>query len=401
MPGLRDTTALPTPPRLRAAAFLPALAAAIVALLAGACGSAPRAEASEESPKPKLTPAKPTSVSQSGVAADVRALGDIAGDGFALPLFSPDGRFLAVQTGAVPDLATLLARPGAQRPLASRIAYHRVEPSSITRLGETEPGLVLGRAADALGFLVESPRPDGARWIGRVRWMDGELEWLVRDGNVNAFATLSPDGALAYAARAVADRLFDLVVERRGERARLSGDGVRSLAFPVFSADGARLLVACLRDGVLELGTADPTNSDSLRQTLVRTPLSDRANDETAFQMLAPQGTRDGVDGGDWIFFHPGARSLVRWNASDGPRTLAAGALAAARIDPDRMAILVDGRVRVVRDDDPAGIEGPGTAMLDGIAVPRSFAPVDGTPAVLLLAPAERGYRLLIARVAR
>lgn len=344
----------------------------------------------------------------SDIALDLRALGEVPGDGFTLPVLSPDGRFLAVQTGAVPELATLLARPGARRPLASRIAYYRIAPESLTRLGETEPGLVLGRAADEQGFLVESPRPDGARWIGRVRWMDGELEWLVQDGNVNAFGTMGPGGTLAYSSRAVGDAHFDLVVERGGGRARLSGDGTRSLLLPIYSADGSRILFASLRDGVLELGVADPSSAEAMRQSLVRTALSDRANDETAFQMLAPQGVRDGADGGDWLFFHPLMRAVVRWNETDGPRPLATGALAVSRIDAARTAVLVGDRVRMLGGPvarstaEPRTSEAnePGALIHEGVAVPRAFAPIDGAPALLLIAPRDRGFQILLARIA-
>ena len=73
------------------------------------------------------TPAKPAAGSMtsvpgrivgSAVAVDLRPLGNVQTDGYTLPLLSPDGRVLAVQTGTVPDLATLLARPGQSVPQA-------------------------------------------------------------------------------------------------------------------------------------------------------------------------------------------------------------------------------------------------------------------------------------------
>ena len=90
-------------------------------------------------------------------------LGTVETDGFTLPVISPNGRFLAVQTGDPPDMATALARPGQRAPRASRIALYRLDDRGIVRLGETASGLVLGRAADDAGVLIESPRPDGAR----------------------------------------------------------------------------------------------------------------------------------------------------------------------------------------------------------------------------------------------
>jgi hypothetical protein len=312
----------------------------------------------------------------------------------------------------VPDLATLLARPGQSVPQASRIAVYRVDPRGLVRLGETAPGLVLGRAADARGFLVESPRPDGARWIGRIAWGSDEPEWLVQDGRVNAFATLGPNGELAYASREKSDRTFDLVVRRDGRTARLSSEGTRSYVFPCFTSDGLKIHAISLRDGILELLEADPASDESLRQSATRALISERADDSTAMQMTTPQGTRDGTDGGDWIVFHPALGSLIRWNAVDGVRPFAGSPIAAGRIDTRRTAFLVGNRVRIRSLDDPSGEAegrmrmdsgvaepGLGTVLFDSIAVPRAIAPIEGAPALLLVAPDRNGVRLLIARL--
>jgi hypothetical protein len=348
----------------------------------------------------------------SAVAVDLRPLGNVQTDGYTLPLLSPDGRVLAVQTGTVPDLATLLARPGQSVPQASRIAVYRVDPRGLVRLGETAPGLVLGRAADARGFLVESPRPDGARWIGRIAWGSDEPEWLVQDGRVNAFATLGPNGELAYASREKSDRTFDLVVRRDGRTARLYSEGTRSYVFPCFTADGLKIHAISLRDGILEFLEADPASDESLRQSATRALISERADDSTAMQMTTPQGTRDGADGPDWIVFHPMLGSLVRWNAVDGVRAFAGSPIAAGRIDARRTAFLVGNRVRIRSLDDPSGEAegrmrmdsgvaepGLGTVLFDSIAVPRAIAPIEGAPALLLVAPDRNGVRLLIARL--
>jgi hypothetical protein len=333
---------------------------------------------------------------------DLRPLGLIPTDKYTLPLLSPDGRLFAVQTGAVPDIATLLARPGQRPATASRISIYRADPRGLVRLGETESGLILGRAADARGFLVESARPDGSRWIGRVAWSGGDPEWLVQDGRVNAFATLGPAGELAYATRDLRQRVFDLVVLRDGQKSTLLGDDARSFVMPCFSSDGSRVFSIVLRDGILELASVDPTSSASLQQSLVRAFISDRADDATALQMLAPQGVRDGVDGADWILFHPVLGTLVRWNEVDGIRPFEGRALAAAAIDADRTALLLDGRVRIrSRGDRDVGQDriDRGTVLFDATAVPRRCAPVEGASSVILIVPDPSGVRLLIARL--
>ncbi len=380
---------------------------------AGGAKSSTKANASTiAKPAPGSVTAMPGRIVGSAVAVDLRPLGTVQTDGYTLPLLSPDGRVLAVQTGTVPDLATLLARPGQSVPQASRIAIYRVDPRGLVRLGETAPGLVLGRAADARGFLVESPRPDGARWIGRIAWGSDEPEWLVQDGRVNAFATLGPGGELAYSSREKTDRTFDLVIRREGRSARLASEGVRSHVFPCFTADGLKIHAISLRDGILELVEADPASDESLRQSATRALISERADDSTAMQMTTPQGTRDGTDGPDWILFHPSLGTLVRWNAVDGVRPFSGSPVAAGRIDGRRTAFLVGNRVRIRTLEDPSGESagrmrmdsgvtdpGLGTVLFDSVAVPRAIAPIDGAPALLLVAPDRNGVRLLIARL--
>lgn len=353
---------------------------------------------------------QPAPVGDAAVRLDLRNLGLVPTDGFTLPILSPSGRFMAVQTGTPPDAATALARPGQQIPRASRIALYRLDVGGITRLGETEAGLVLGRSADERGFLVESPRPDGARWIGRIRWgTEGgtggyEPEWLVQDGAVNAFAALGPNGELAYARREIGDRLFDLVVRREQGTARLSSDGMRSALFPSFSADGSRVFALILRDGILEIGSMDPTSDLSMSQGLSRIFISDRANDATAAQMATPQGTREGADGRDHLFFHPVLGSIARWNEAAGLRGVPGGALALARVDDRRTATLDGGRVRIRTDldgdaDSAAGAIPTGVEIFDRIAVPRSLGAIDGQPSLLLIAPEPPGVQIWLARV--
>ncbi len=339
----------------------------------------------------------------SGARLDLRPLGSVATDRVTLPVLSPDGRHLAVQTGVAPDLATALARPGQRPPLASRIALYRIGPSSIVRLGETDGGLVLGRAADNRGLLVESPRPDGTRWIGRLEW-EGELdeiEWLVQDGNVNAFATLGPRGELAYSARDPAETRFDLVIRGGDGTARLLGEGVRSFVQPVFAPDGSAVWFFTLRDGVLELSSANPSSSEALRQSLVRAFVTDRANDETAARMVAPQGVRDGATAAGWLVFHPALGGLARWNALGGVQPVGEGVLVVAPLADGREVQLVGERLRLVSPGavSAAGVKDAGTTILEELAVPRTLGVVDGRPTILLVVPEPQGVRLVVVRL--
>jgi hypothetical protein len=377
-----------------------------VALLLGACvttttrpGLDPGAGAQtrEQDAAPVLRDAR-APIAGGSARLDLRPLGSIPTDRVTLPVLSPDGRHLAVQTGVAPDLATALARTGQRPPLASRIALYRIGPGSIVRLGETDGGLVLGRAADDRGVLVESPRPDGTRWIGRIAW-EGELdeiEWLVQDGQVNAFATLGPRGELAYSARDPLEPRFDLVVRGAGGLRRLSGEGVRSLVQPVFSPDGSTIWFLALRDGVVELASADPSSGDALRQSLTRAFVTDRGDDETAARMVAPQGVRDGATDDGWIVYHPALGGLARWNAIDGVRPFGGGTLVVARLPDGREVHLSGESLRLRSPDDPTG---PGTTLLEELAVPRTLGVVDGASALLLVVPERQGVRLVVLRV--
>lgn len=353
-------------------------------------------------PKPDLKPV-PGTITGAAVQIDLRPLGSMSTDGVTMPIVSPDGRFVAVQTGVAPDLPTALARPGARPPLASRVALYRVEPRGLVRLGESEGGLVLGRSSDALGVLVESARPDGARWIGRLAWSTLDIEWLVQDGNVNAFAVMGRNGTLVYSSRPIPERRFDLVIRKGDATLRIPADGVRSFVFPALTDDCSMVFAFALRDGVLELAAADPSSDDALKQSLSRTFLTDRGDDELAMFMSSAQGARDGVDGNDWILYNRGIGSLARWNPTEGLRSIPGGIMARARVDATREAVLAGGKLRVRRhlhasEDAPSAAVEPATVVMEQICVPRALGEVEGRPAILGIIPDGANCRLVMVR---
>lgn len=405
-----------------------ALCAALLALASGCAVRTPQGEPVAEAVVPARSSeegARGERVSEvappgargtgAGTAASLPSLeflqlGTVETDGFTLPVISPNGRFLAVQTGEPPDLATALARRGQRAPRASRIAFYRLDERGIVRLGETAAGLVLGRAADDTGVLIESPRPDGARWIGRIRWgaprgSEGyEPEWLVQDGRVNAFATLGPSGTLAYATRDVRESVFDVVVRSAGRTLRVGGDGFRSHIYPALSPDGGMLYAFAVRDGIAELVVADlaelaAAGADGAASgespAIRRVELSDRADDAVVAQMATPQGQFDGFDGvggpagTGYLFFHPEMGSIVRAGPDCALVPLRIRCLAWARLDGQHAMALADGRVLL--ESASMGAEpGDAAVVLPQMAIPRSIRAPDGRPAMLLFAP-ERG----------
>jgi hypothetical protein len=177
-----------------------------------------------------------------------------------LPLISPDGRFVATQTGIAPTWPTIVAGPEAEVPSLTRIEVYQLDRrTSVSESQRNAPVLMfslaepslLGRSCDSEGFLIESPRENGSRWIGHVSWTTGDTLWLIDDDRVNAFATAGPDGRLAWSRRAVDEHHFELVVrlgDECGSNLRFGGDWL----MPTWSGSGDGLS-PCLQEGVLEL----------------------------------------------------------------------------------------------------------------------------------------------------
>ncbi len=104
------------------------------------------------------------------VSAAVRPLGSVPYDNLSLPLVSPDGRFLATQTDVPPTWQTVLAGPEATAPEATAVEIYRIHAGQINAptsgpefVAVLPEPVVMGRACDERGFLVESVRPDGPR----------------------------------------------------------------------------------------------------------------------------------------------------------------------------------------------------------------------------------------------
>ncbi len=224
-------------------------------------------------------------------------MGEVEYDGQTLPLISPDGRFAACQTGRSPTWDTLLAAPASEIPLRSEIAIYDLTGDRAVRAAPAEPlpsGLVLGRAADSLGFLVESPRPDGSRWIGRISWLGGRIEWLVQSPDVCAHAVLGPEGSLLYTRRAVGSPGAALVMRLAGGKERqLAHEGV-SYAMPVWTGDPALVHAAQMSsDGTAIVAVrairAGPAQAMSgLGAIVARRIISGASEPVVGYQALSP-----------------------------------------------------------------------------------------------------------------
>lgn len=229
-----------------------------------------RAAANAELPNgPVASPADSRSLNTS-VRVEVLPVGSVTYDGSVLPLVSPDGRYLASRQGASADWDTLAATPDATVPFGSYIeTYQIMLPSensgnaSVVRVehsSDQPDGLLLGRGCNMHGFLVESPRVDGARWIGLCNWATGHIDWLVAGDAVNAHAVFTVDCKLLFTRRPIDGSVGASLVLRA-----LDGSGTEeiveppagmSFAMPMTTPDNAMLYSLLVGDSLEVVGVS-------------------------------------------------------------------------------------------------------------------------------------------------
>jgi hypothetical protein len=328
----------------------------------------------------------------SRVSAGILPLGSVPYDNRSLPLVSPGGRYVATQTGAPPAWPTLLAGPEAARPEATRVEIFHLDRGvgEAAFVRATEPGVLLGRAGDRAGFLVESLRPDGARWIGTVAWEGAGDQWLVADEHVNAFGCLGPDGRLAWSRRATDAEHFDLVIRAGGREWTVGAQGGDWL-HPVWTGEPGGLFALRLEQGRLELTYMNADSPESTRSSLVRLPLASSRPPHDAYQCLASVCVISGVPGPDephLLFWHPTSERIGLWRpvSSPGAAVLMLEASVAAVMDPSGLALVATARQLYAQS--PANLQDH-RALLPGIHVARPVARADW-PYVLLSPGTDR-----------
>jgi hypothetical protein len=296
-------------------------------------------------------------VANTRVQIAISPLGSVPYDGQVLPLVSPDGAFIVVEEGDAPDWPTLLAAPDSAVPLNTRLAVYdvRADPSTraarpgqaIKRITFAQPlpgGLLLGRAADAEGFLVESPRPDGSRWIGRVAWASGRLEWLVRDNRVNAHAVIATGGELVFTRRTVDSPISELVLRDRSGAEDVRAEPGGAFLAPMSTADPAAVYAILAGDNAMELVCIALVREPPITGPARFGPLITRANiasgsdPAVAYQLSAPRQSTGALalPGADLTpeplaIYHPRLQRIAAFDKNTALFTpLAPGAIAAA-----------------------------------------------------------------------
>ena len=327
-------------------------------------GTPPRAESTFGARPPAVPGDSSDGATASSGGSDVRAirvemtpLGTVPYDEFTLPLIQPSGSFVATQIGQPQPWPTVLASPGAPDAQGSRVSIYAMgfgQPQSL-RVHQFPDGTLLGREADDQGFLVERVRADGSRAIGKAAWVDGRIEWITDDGLVNAFATMSRNGAFAWSRRPIDRAEFDLVIRSGGNDIEIPSSEGWSWMLPSFSDDGTRVFALRLRDGVLQLACLPIGDAAAALEGIETITISMRADETVAYQSMAP--VRAGAAGPPGspaiLFFDPTLGGMTIWEPETGRHALLA---------------------RIVRCGDP----GPGTAgpLASGGSGDRSYPDV-------------------------
>lgn len=293
---------------------------------------------------PVATPSR-SPVANTRIVVQVKPLGTVPHDGQTLPVVSPDGRFLATQAGLPPAWPTVLAQDDASPASATNILVYDLtkQPAAeLTPSNRPPAGCILGRGADTTGYLVESPRPDGSRWIGHTDWLTGNTRWLVSDAGVAAHAALGSTGLLAYSHRAPKSSRAEIVVQSRDGRRDAFVDPDGALVYPFFASDCRTLHCVRLSASGTEVISVlfDPA-ACKFGGISSRRRVSSDADLFAAYSMFASAQTPDLTTPPTILgYLEPRAKRVVELNLRDGSVSLMPeGSIAAARVP----ALAIDG----------------------------------------------------------
>ncbi|MFO0784206.1 MAG: hypothetical protein U0636_11045 [Phycisphaerales bacterium] len=266
-------------------------------------------------------------------------------DGTTLPVVSPNGLHVAVQTSTDASLMVRLGDPLPAKGVRTRIEAVSLDAGTLGMPeGNLEGAWLLGRAATDDGYLVERPRPDGSRDILLAPWSGAQPVPLVVNGRTNAFATWAQDGSLAWCQRPPEAGDWRIVVRRKGQERVLDAPAGQRWLFPMFAGDGTGIFALRLEGGALALAWL-PYEADGfpviVGRSLDAQPISLAATYPMAAACAEPEGGMAASPPGSdhVVVFHPNLGRAVAWTPGGVLEPLAEHSLAAAVLDPD--AVLV------------------------------------------------------------
>ena len=309
------------------------------------------------------------------VLVDVEFVARIPSDGRTLPLISPDGRKAAIQSQCTASWAVRVGDPLPPDGFDCTIeAVSLVKEEAGAPISTLKGQWLLGRGADDEGYLVERPRADGGRDIGLAAWT-GAVRVVARDEWCNAFATVAPNGTMAWCRRPVEGGDWQLVCERNGVRRTLRTSDGASWLMPVFGGDGTGMFAMRLNGQSLVLAWlpfADdglPLEDATVAPGML-TVVSLRANLSWVVSALEPvSGLAASPPRRERIaFYNPDAGRMALWGPGGRIELLTEGSFAATVVDPSNALVtLKDALIREQLATDPRKSE----LMTDGAWITR------------------------------
>jgi hypothetical protein len=326
------------------------------------------------------------------IEARIEPITRLAAAAGGVPVFSPDGRTVAIEASSDAGWAVRVGDPLPPAGLVARIESRSLEPRRRGQpLRTLEGPWVLGRGATDDGFLLERPREDGGRDIVLAGWRSG-MRTIVEDGWCNAFAAASADGAIAWSRRSPEGGPWQLVVQRDDVRRELDVPAGTSWLMPTFSGDGTGLFALCLSGTALRAawlpfdadGLPDARATQSPRHV---TALSLRGTLSAAVRAMMPSGGTAGSPPGrgDLALWMPDAGTMAAWLPGGSPEPLGAASVAGVLID-DGNALVTDG-ARLLRHR--LGAAGIPDSVLSG--EPWVVRPTTRSPAAFVAFRPMRG----------
>jgi hypothetical protein len=240
-------------------------------------------------------------------------------DRFTLPVISPDGTHAAVLLG--PSVPTsVLAGSDSTNLGHTIIELHPIDPvhgEKSEPIVVKQKGLLLGRNANDTGFLVEAPRGNAGRWIGRVDWDTGQLRWLISDDSTNAFPTLNRVGDLAWSRKLKGEDRFHIVL-KTARAQRVIDDGESDWLMPSFAGRN-RLFAYRLQNGSLSLVSIDLEARNPLLTLTSLLLMETGATKEHAWQIAT---TNPSNPNGTLAFYHPVHHRMTVWQPGNSMETV-------------------------------------------------------------------------------
>ncbi|MDP7008991.1 MAG: hypothetical protein QGI78_05415 [Phycisphaerales bacterium] len=291
-------------------------------------------------------------------------VGTLPWDRFTLPIISPQGTEAAVQLGPSVPLAVLTAQNPS--PLHHTvIEVHRLDPNggSITTPEVLEhKGVLLGRNANDTFFLVEAPRGDAGRWIGKVEWETGALRWIVSNDATNAFPSTNSYGDLAWSCKPAGEERFHLLVQTMQGRFQID-DGQSDWLLPMFGSNDF-LYVYRVLEGTLTLMSLDLRARDPLLTASALILMDRGATIEKVWQIAT---TNPSNPDGKLALFHPLYNRMMLWQPRRSEETVyfVKDSVAAAPVSDGSWVVTTSDRVVRQTPSSDDGIH-----LRDALAVP-------------------------------